>query len=395
MPWPDLRQALDDRHANGLWRHRDSWTELAAGELIRGDKRYQVFCSNDYLGLANHPELIDAAAQAASRWGIGATASHLVNGHSQEHELLEQELAAFTGRDRALLFSTGYMANIGVITALMAKQDAVFHDRLNHASLLDAGTLSGARCRRYRHADSGSLRNLLERSDAQRRLIVTDGVFSMDGDVAPFEQLIDTAAQFDARLMIDDAHGIGVLGSKGDGCCGEYCLNQQQVPILMGTLSKAFGCFGAFVAGSEELIETLIQFARSYIYTTALPPSIAAAARTALRLIQSEPQRRQHLNQLIDEFRSQCQQLGIPLLSSNTPIQPVMVGESDSAARLEVELREHGFLVKAIRPPTVAAGSARLRVTLSAAHQSEQVAELVAALSDSFKSQSLWSQQES
>jgi len=337
------------------------------------------FCSNDYLGLAAHPEVIAALQHGAEQYGVGSGAAHLVIGHSSAHHALEEELADFTCRPRALLFSTGYMANIGVITALLGRGDTVFEDRLNHASLIDGGILSRARLKRYTHADASHLTDQLGGAQGEK-LIVTDGVFSMDGDIAPLTDLANAASQHDAWLMVDDAHGLGVLGKQGGGSLPHLGLTQDDVPILMGTLGKAFGTFGAFVAGSEELIETLIQQARSYIYTTALPPAVAEATRASLRLVRKDEWRRERLQKLVQRFRSGAQQLGLPLMDSITPIQPLLAGSAEQALAWSQQLEAQGILVSAIRPPTVPEGSARLRITFSAIHQDEHIDRLLDAL---------------
>ncbi len=383
MPWPELGQQLDRRAQQQLLRERDNWQSKTATTVTADGQELTVFCGNDYLGLAQHPEVIQATRDACALWGVGSTASHLVNGHSEQHDRLERELAEFTGRDRALLFSTGYMANLGVISALCNSEDALFQDRLNHASLLDAAKLSGARSRRYQHCNADHLNKLLVKSNARRKLVVTDGVFSMDGDLAPLPDLLNVAENHGAVLMVDDAHGFGVLGTAGAGTAEKFGLDQQQLPILMGTLGKSFGTFGAFVAGSEELINALIQFARPYVYTTALPPAVVAGSRAALRIVQREPHRRAHLCRLIDEFRHQCREHSIETLPSDTAIHPVLLGDSALALKVSEELRCRGFLVKAIRPPTVPSGSARLRITLSAALNVQDVQRFVAALSES------------
>lgn len=350
---------------------------------VRVDGRECVaFCSNDYLGLSGHVEVRRAMAAAAERHGAGAGAAHLVTGHSAEHHALEAELAAFVGRERALCFSTGYMANIGIASALIKRGDAVFEDRLNHASLLDAGLLSGARFARYRHADAQALAGELDNSDHGRKLVMTDGVFSMDGDIAPLAQLAQTCAQRDAWLMVDDAHGFGVLGAAGQGSVAAANLSADEVPIYMATLGKAAGVFGAFVAGSQALIETLIQKARSYIYTTATPPAVAAATRAALRVIQRDGWRREQLNAHIARFRQAAAQLGLQLMSSTTPIQPIVLGSEAAALAASEALLARGFLVTAIRPPTVPVGTARLRITLSAAHSEADVDHLLEALAE-------------
>lgn len=337
------------------------------------------FCSNDYLGLANHPAVLQSFQDAAQRWGVGSGAAHLVCGHSAEHDALERELAHFTGRERALLFSTGYMANLGVVSALMGRGDLIMQDRLNHASLIDAALLSRATLKRYRHLDIAHAQALVQGS-ARRKLLVTDGVFSMDGDAAPLPELAALARQQDAWLMVDDAHGFGVLGAQGAGSVQHYHLGQDDVPILVGTLGKALGTAGAFVAGSAVLIETLIQKARTYIYTTAMPAALAAATRTSLGLLETEAWRRDKLQQLIGQFRSGAERLGVPLMPSASPIQPIIVGSSAAAMAMSARLWQQGIWVSAIRPPTVPVGSARLRVTLSAAHEPEQVQQLLMAL---------------
>lgn len=379
-----LAPALQRRHAQSLYRQRRIVTGPQGSRLSLDDGSVLNFCSNDYLGLANHPEIIAALKRGADEYGVGAGASHLINGHSRAHHALEEALADFLGRPRALLFSTGYMANLGVITSLVGKGDAILEDRINHASLIDAGLLSGARLQRYLHADINSLHKHLQKqanTDDRRRLIATDGVFSMDGDLAPLPALSATAQHYNAWLMVDDAHGIGIIGKQGRGTVDHFALDQNQAPVLMGTLSKAFGAFGAFVAGSEALIDTLIQQARSYIYTTALPPAIAEAARTGLALLQAGDERREKLTALIQQFRNGAEQLGLTLMASQTPIQPLIVGTARQAMTLsEILLQDHQILVSAIRPPTVPEGSARLRITLCANHTATQVDQLLAAL---------------
>jgi 8-amino-7-oxononanoate synthase len=377
-----LSFALTERRAAKLYRSRRVLQSPQTPQVVVDGKQYTAFCSNDYLGLANHPDVVAAFQSAANSFGVGSGASHLVAGHSSEHHALEEELAAFTGRERALLFSTGYMANMGAITALVGQGDAIFEDRLNHASLLDGGLLSGARFQRFLHNDLTNLQTRLDKTDAERKLIVVDGVFSMDGDCAPLPELAALAQKNNAWLMVDDAHGFGCLGKTGGGSAEHFGLTQNELPILMGTLGKAFGTFGAFIAGSENLIETLIQFSRSYIYTTAMPPAVAAATRVSLRLLQAEHWRRQHLQELIARFRTGAQQLGLQLLDSFSPIQPIIIGDEARALLIAEKLAERGILIIAIRPPTVAPGSSRLRVTFSAEHTLAQVDQLLNALSD-------------
>lgn len=373
---------LRERDAEGLYRRRRLLQSPQGIDVVVEGRTVVNFCSNDYLGLANHPELIESLKAGAERFGVGSGSAHLVCGHSDAHHVLEEELAAWTGRDRALLFSTGYMANIGVISALVGHGDWVLEDRLNHASLLDGGLLSGARLQRYPHADTAALERSLRQAGNRRVLVVSDGVFSMDGDLALLPELASVARSTGAWLVIDDAHGFGVLGESGGGTVEHYGLTQKDVPVLVGTLGKALGTFGAFVAGSHALIEFLIQRARSYIYTTALPPAIAEATRTSLGLLHNEPWRRLKLSRLIQRFRTGAGGLGLTLMDSRTPIQPVIVGDARRATEISTRLLERGFLVSAIRPPTVPAGSARLRITLSALHEDEHIDRLLVALSE-------------
>ena len=380
MPF-DLSTRLAERRAANLYRQRPL-LESPQGPLVQVDGRELLaFCSNDYLGLANHPQVIEAWREGAEKWGVGGGASHLVIGHSTPHHQLEEALAEFTGRPRALLFSTGYMANLGAVTALVGQGDSVLEDRLNHASLLDAGLLSGARFSRYLHNDGVSLANRL-RKVSGNTLIVTDGVFSMDGDLADLPSLCAEARRANAWVMVDDAHGFGPLGATGGGIVEHFGLGVDDVQVLVGTLGKAFGTAGAFVAGSEDLIETLVQFARPYIYTTSQPPALACATLKSLELLRSEHWRREHLQALIKRFREGAQAIGLELMDSATPIQPILIGDSGRAMQLSQMLRERGLLVTAIRPPTVPAGSARLRVTLSAAHSLAQLELLLEALAE-------------
>ncbi|WP_455887440.1 8-amino-7-oxononanoate synthase [Pseudomonas rustica] len=379
----DLAARLAERRAADLYRQRPLLESPQGPEVVVDGQRLLAFCSNDYLGLANHPEVIAAWQAGAERWGVGGGASHLVVGHSTPHHQVEEALAELTGRPRALLFSTGYMANLGAITALVGQGDTVLQDRLNHASLLDGGLLSGARFNRYLHNDAASLASRLDKA-VGNTLVVTDGVFSMDGDLADLPALADVARARGAWLMVDDAHGLGTLGAQGGGIVEHFGLSVDDVPVLIGTLGKACGTAGAFVAGSEELIETLVQFARPYIYTTSQPPALACATLKSLELLRRETWRREHLAALIRQFREGAQQIGLALMDSPTPIQPIMIGDSAQALRLSRMLRERGLLVTAIRPPTVPAGSARLRVTLSAAHSEAQVQLLLNALAECY-----------
>ena len=375
-----LQGALDERRQQHLYRQRSNLNSRCAATIMVDGKSQHNFCSNDYLGLAGHPDIAKALQQGADQYGTGSGASHLISGHSQAHEQLEQELAEFTGRPRALLFSAGYMANMGVISALVGRRDLVLQDRLNHASLLDGGLLSRADLQRYKHANTEDLAARLSASNAERKLVVTDGVFSMDGDLPPLESMAVVTNQHQGWLMVDDAHGFGVLGKNGGGLIEALDLSIEQVPILVGTLGKAFGTFGAFVAGSEALIETLIQFSRSYIYTTALPPAVAVASSASLKILQAESWRREKLVSLVSRFRLGAEQIGLDLMDSQTPIQPVQINNDQRVMEINQQLRAKGFMVGAIRPPTVPAGSGRLRICLSATHTEDQIDQLLEAL---------------
>jgi 8-amino-7-oxononanoate synthase len=380
-PDRQLRPVLDTRRTDSLYRYRKT-LQSPQGSVVQVDGRScSGFSSNDYLGLANHPALIAAFHRAVDDYGVGSGASHLVSGHSTVHQALEDELAEFTGRPRALVYSTGYMANVGTIRALSDIGDLVLQDQLNHASLLDGGFLSRAEFVRFSHGDLSSASAHFARSAADRKLLSTDGVFSMDGDLADLPGLADLADQHNAWLMVDDAHGFGVLGETGRGIAEHFAMDIERLPILVGTLGKAFGTFGAFVAGSEALIETLIQFSRTYVYTTALPPAIAAATRVALKLVDSENWRRKKLHALIAHFKRGAQDLDIPLLESITPIQPVLIGDNARVIDIGERLLAAGFWVGAIRPPTVPEGSARLRITLNAEHNESDIDGLLDALS--------------
>jgi 8-amino-7-oxononanoate synthase len=338
------------------------------------------FCSNDYLGLSGHPEVVRAFADAVLKHGVGSGASHLVTGHTREHEVLEEALAAFTGREKALVYSTGYMANMGVISALADQKSAIVSDKLNHASLIDGCRLSGARLTRYRHADSDHATELLAAvaPEVKSRLLVTDGVFSMDGDLAPLPELARACRVANAWLLVDDAHALGIVGATGRGSCEHFGLTNDDVPILIGTFGKAFGSFGAFVAGDADLIDFLVQKSRTYIYTTALPPAVAAATFAALEVAQRDTWRRERV---LAHARRVHGVLGLPG-TSVSPIVPVILGDEARALAASRELESRGFLVTAIRPPTVPAGTARLRVTLSATHDEAQVDALISALAE-------------
>ncbi|WP_027965859.1 8-amino-7-oxononanoate synthase [Halomonas halocynthiae] len=345
------------------------------------------FASNDYLGLALDPRVCEAQAKGARRFGAGAGASHLVNGHLSVHEALEVALAEWLGRERALLFSTGYMANLGVLQALADPHTAIFQDRLNHASLIDGATLSGAPSRRFHHCDMADLQRLLARNEREHRLVVSDGVFSMDGDVADIAGLSAISRKHRAWLMIDDAHGVGVLGERAAGCTEGF--TSAEVPILIGTLGKALGTAGAFVAGDTALVEHVLQFSRSYTYTTAQPPGVASATLTSLEILQAEPERRHRLRENIGQFRCGAQSLGLPLAQSETPIQPLLLGDEARTLRWADELKCQNIAVGAIRPPSVPRGQSRLRVTLRACHRRKDIDRLLETLGQCLRKEAL------
>ncbi|MDD2686387.1 MAG: 8-amino-7-oxononanoate synthase [Gallionella sp.] len=421
----NLQCELDKRKAQGLLRTRRTLDTPQSPHIVVDGMPYLAFCSNDYLGLANHPQLIAALQQGATQWGVGAGAAHLVSGHFEPHHQLEQQLAAFVDKPAALLFSTGYMANLGVVQALVGKGDTVFADKLNHASLNDAMLLSRADVKRYRHGDMAQLEKLLGEARAGRKLIITDAVFSMDGDIAPLCEMLALCERYDAWLYVDDAHGFGVLGERGRGslfhsygntepsaflppCRGkvrmgvelmspttstpslalplqgggdgkEAAINSPRI-IYMATLGKAAGVSGAFVAAEQVVIDTLINHANSYVYTTATPPALSSALLQSLQLIEQGDELRAHLRRLIARLRSGLAGLPWALMESDTAIQPLLIGDNQRALELSAALRERGIWVAAIRPPTVPQGTARLRITLSVAHSESDVAQLLGAL---------------
>ena len=377
-----LAPALEERRALSRYRSRLS-VESAQQVVVRRENREFInFCSNDYLGLANHPKVAEAFAAGIQKFGTGSGASHLVCGHSSAHHELEEVLADFVGRPRALLFSSGYMANLGTINALVGRGDLVLEDKLNHASLLDGGLISGAKFQRFHHNDADNLLTRLQNSPAQRKLVVVDGVFSMDGDCSPLDKICASSGQANAYVMVDDAHGFGVLGESGKGTIEHFDLTQNDVPVLMATLGKAAGTFGAFVAGSEILIETLIQFSRNYIYTTAIPPAVAVASQKSIQILQEEGWRREHLSEQISYFQKLCGDAKIPVAKSATAIQPILLGEDKRAVQVAHHLEQKGLWISAIRPPTVPEGTARLRITLTANHQKHHIERLVECLHD-------------
>lgn len=388
MSWNErIQTALQERRQHNLWRERASLQRPQAAYTQRNGQPVVNFCANDYLGLAAESAPL---ASAAAHWGLGSGASHLVCGHSSAHQQLEDALAAHTGYERALLFSTGYMANLGTIAALAQRGDEVLQDKLNHASLLDGALLSRATLSRYRHGDTDHLQQLLLKPCSGQRLIVSDSIFSMDGDAADLRRLSQLAVDAGALLMVDDAHGFGVCGNpilnRGEGMHAQTGLSAAELPLYVGTLGKALGGFGAFVAGSDELISYLIQFARPYIYTTALPPALAEAMLSNLRRLQ-QGDLQQRLNANIATFRRLAAQRQLPLMPSVSAIQPLLIGDAGSAMQLSQQLLERGFWVGAIRPPTVPAGTARLRITLSAAHQEEDIHALLNTLAELLQQQ--------
>lgn len=379
--WSKLQSRLKQRQAQDLFRHRLTLESGQDAEVSIDSEHFINFSSNDYLGLASHPKLSEAMRAASKRYGAGSGASHLVVGHSEEHHLLEEELAEFLGVERALLFSSGFMANYGVLTSLFDRKDLLVQDKLNHASLIDGGRASEAKMLRYAHNDMNSLERQLQHS-VDTKMIVTDGVFSMDGDLAPLDDILELAESKKAKLMVDDAHGFGVLGQSGKGTLEHFELAQSNADIYMATLGKALGGYGAFVAGREMLIESLVQFARSYIYTTAIPPAVAAVNRAGLKLVQNEPERRQKLQQNIAYFKQRATEKTLPLMPSDTAIQPVLVRQNDRALEISQGLRKKGILVVAIRPPTVPENSARLRITITANHTKAHIEQLVESIAE-------------
>lgn len=377
-----LEKVLADKKSNHLYRSRKVLESPQSVEPIINGKKVLSFCSNDYLGLANHPDVINRFKKAADEYGVGSGSAHLVSGHSTEHHALEEELADFMGTERALLFSTGYMANLGVVSALCDRHSEIYEDKFNHASLLDAALLSRAKRIRFPHLDSNNLEQRLSDSNITNKFVMSDGVFSMDGDLAELDKLVELSVANKATLMIDDAHGIGVLGNEGKGVIEHFGLKSEQVPVLVGTLGKAFGTAGAFVAGSEALIETLIQKSRSYIFTTAMPAAVAAATRTSLKILKEENERREKLKSLVNQFRKGASELGFELIDSITPIQPIIIGSSEKALALSEKLLDKNILIGAIRPPTVPEGTARLRVTFSATHTEKHVNKLLDILDE-------------
>jgi 8-amino-7-oxononanoate synthase len=377
-----LGTQLQLRKSDSQWRERLLLQSKQSAELVVDDSQLINFSSNDYLGLASNPSTIESVHQQLDCLGVGSGASHLVSGHHQIHQSLEIEVAKFLKRDSAVTFSTGYMANLGILQSLAKKGDLIIADKLNHASLIDGAKLSNANSVRYQHCDMSALEKRLK-SEAPQKWVVTDGVFSMDGDLAPLDKIAGLCQKYQANLIVDDAHGVGVVGEQGQGCAEFYNLDQNQLPVLMGTFGKALGGFGAFVTGSQQLTDYLVQFARPYIYTTAMPAILAAANLHNLRLIKNDTSLMQRLKQNITKFKLLAEQAGLNLLASDTAIQPIVVGDSDKLVELNRQLIEAGYLVGAIRPPTVPVKTDRLRVTLSAQHTEKQIKGLIEQLNSS------------
>jgi 8-amino-7-oxononanoate synthase len=379
MPFAELQHDLAALAAQGLQRRRRALESPQSPHVVVDGKHYLSFCSNDYLGLAHHPQVVAALQAGAQEYGAGSGASHLVSGHNSAHQQLENKLAAFIGKPAALLFSTGYLANLGAVQALAGRGDTVFADKLNHASLNDAMLLSRAEVKRYRHGNMAQLAQLLAETGSGRKLVVSDAVFSMDGDIAPLPELLVLCERHDAWLLLDDAHGFGVLGENGRGALAHFDVDSPRI-IYMATLGKAAGVSGAFVAAEQVVVDALVQGARSYIYTTASPPALAVALLTSVELLRAEEWRRAQLGKLVAQLCAGLDGLPWMLLPSSTPIQPLLVGGNDEAVALSEGLRACGIWVPAIRPPTVPQGTARLRISLSAAHDESDVARLIGAL---------------
>jgi 8-amino-7-oxononanoate synthase len=374
-----LQRELEQRKVDGLLRQRRLLDSPQAEHIVANQQPYLSFCSNDYLGLANHPELIATMQKAAGDSGVGSGASGLITGHHRYHDDLEKQLAAFVELPAALLFSTGYMANIGVLGALTGRGDAIFADKLNHACLNDGGYFSHAEFQRYPHNDVVALEKLLQASTAKHKLIAADAVFSMDGDIAPIPEYLALCEKYDAYLYLDDAHGFGVLGEHGKGSLSHFNIKSPRI-IMMATLGKAAGVAGAFVAGEQVVIDYLIQKAKSYVYSTPAPPALSATLSASVKLIEQGDHLRANLQSLIQYLKANLKLNKWRLMDSDTTIQPLIVGDNLEALALSEYLQTHGILVPAIRPPTVPVGTSRLRISLSAAHTLDDIKKLIAAI---------------
>lgn len=376
-----LKDELENLRERSLLRRRRSVESACGPEVTVEGRTVLAFASNDYLGLAADPALIEAAREGAGRYGVGAGASHLISGHYAPHQALEEQLAAFVGMERALYFSTGFMANLGAVTSLAGGNDAVFSDQLNHASLIDGIRLSGAEKHIYPHRDLAALEAMLRTCSAANKLVVSDAVFGMDGDLAPLPELLELCERHDARLLVDDAHGFGVQGPQGRGSLAKFGIASPRI-VYIGTLGKAAGVSGAFAAGSNEVIEWLLQSARTYIFTTGAPPLLAHALLASVDLIERGDHRRAHLARLIAQLRAGLKLKRWQLSDSTTAIQPLIIGANEEALRIGARLYESGLWIPVIRPPTVPEGTSRLRISLSAAHTPAQVERLVTTLNE-------------
>lgn len=375
-----IEEANDSQKKANLWRERKQLSSPQQPRQIVDGQSLLTFCSNDYLGLACDKQLVGYVSD--NEIGYGAGSSHLVNGHFESHENLEKSLAEFFGYEACLTFSSGYMANVGVIAAIAKKGDLVLQDKLNHASLIDGGKLSDAKMLRYHHNDLKNLEQRLIDNNDQATLVVTDGVFSMDGDIAPLKEISALCEKYNAMLMVDDAHGVGMLGDQGRGSLSHFGLTSKDVPIMVGTMGKSLGTTGAFVLANKDVINYLVQFCRTYIYTTATPPKSSEITSVALKLLAASDEKRTHLNKLISYFKSEMNKIGMELLPSNTAIQPIIIGEAKRALEISNRLKQLGILVTAIRPPTVPVGTSRLRITLTAAHSFKDVDQLINAFKE-------------
>lgn len=382
MPWrQELHRQHQQRKSDALWRHRRI-TQSPPDRHIKVDGQTLLnFCSNNYLSLANHDAVINASIEAAKTFGTSTSASHLIVGHGSLHDQLENAIADWVGAERAILFSTGYMANLAMPATFLTRHDLLVQDRLNHASIIDGGQVTNAKVRRYAHNDIAAANKIFADSDHRRKLLITDGVFSMDGDIAPIAALKQACDDHDAVMLIDDAHGLGVVGEHGQGCIQAAGLTPGGNVLMLGTLSKAIGSFGAFIAGDAAYIESLIQHARSSIYTTALPSPVIAASLAAIDLLRhQESWRQEKLHDNIRFFCDAAKRKSLPVAPSTTPIQPIIVGDSTTALRLSRQLQKEGFMTVAIRPPTVPPGQSRLRITLMTDHQREDIDQLTDAI---------------
>ncbi len=369
-----FEKSLSQHKQKGLYRQRQILQKMVGMQRQYKDKNFCCFSSNDYLGLAQHPAVIKSFKVAVDGYGVGSGSSHFLGAYNRYHYEFELALAEFLNFPKVLVFSTGYMANLGILGSLLQRRSALFADKLSHASLIDGAKLSGALFKRYPHNNLVSLEKHLIRSTAKHKFIMTDGVFSMDGDIALLPSLTEIAQKFSSILLVDDAHGIGVLGKNGVGICEHFGCKPD---ILSGGFGKAFGCFGGFVASNEVIIENLIQFARPYMYTTALPAALAKAAHTSLFLLQTETWRREKLQSLIRHFKQRAKHLDLPIMASDTPIQPILIKNTQQTMALSAYLTQNGFLVNAIRPPTVPENTSRLRISLNALHSKNEISRLL------------------